>query len=206
MTRLPLVRVVTAVSVVSVVVFAQVGLVLAPSQLGRHPLLVLALRPTPAFLVLVGDSVVPAAAVLIASVGRTLVDAAYFAVARYGTLPIVQRFGVGEHLTRGLSRRSTARSLLTMTFFWSSSPIIAAIALGKTSLLSFLAVTGVGNVVTSSAYVFFGRQFSGYLTPVHSWVSAHGTSVTIAVGGAVAISGFVILRRSRPRRPAVTSR
>lgn len=206
MTRLPLVRAVTAGSVVTVVVLAQVGLLLAPSQLGRHPLLVLALRPTPAFLVLVGDAVVPVAAVLIASVGRTLVDVAYFAAARYGTLPILQRVGLGNHLTRGLSRGSTARGLLAVAFFWSSTPVIAAIALGKTSLLAFLAVTGAGNVMTSSASVFFGHQFAPSLAPVSSWLSAHGGDATIAVGAAVVISGFVLVRRNRPQKAAAAPR
>lgn len=149
MTRVLLVRRMPAASVVAVVVLAQLGLVLAPSQVGRHPLLVLALRPTPAFLVLLGDAVLPATAVLIAAVGRTLVDGAYFAVARYGALPIAERFGVGRDLARGLSRRTASRSLLTVSFFWSSTPVIAALGLGATRARTFLAVTGAGNVATS---------------------------------------------------------
>lgn len=206
MTRLPLVRTVSAVGVLAVVVFAQVGLVLAPSQLGRHPLLVLALRPTPAFLVLVGDAVLPAAAILIASVGRTMVDVAYFAVARYGTLPVVERFGIGRGLTRGLSRRTASRGLLTVLFFWSSTPIIAAIGLGRTRLLTFVAVTCLGNLVTSGVYVFFGHQFSAYLAPVTAWLSAQGIYLTVALGAAVAVSAFAALRRSRPHQaPAPVS-
>lgn len=205
MTRLLLVRSVSAVSVLTVVILAQVGLVLAPLQLGRHPLLVLSMRPTPAFLVLVSDAVPAGAAVVIASVGRTLVDVAYFSVARYGTLPIVQRFGLGRDLTRGLSRRTASRGLLTVLFFWSSTPVIAALGLGRTPMLKFLAVTALGNVATSSVYVFFGHQFSNYLAPVNVWLSAHGTYLTIALGFVVAVSSFIALRRNRPRSEPASS-
>lgn len=59
------------------------------------------LRPTPAFLVFVGDAVQPVAAILIAVVGRTAVDMAYFATARYGVAPVLQRFGIGRLVTGG---------------------------------------------------------------------------------------------------------
>lgn len=191
-----LVRTVAAVSVALIVVLAQLGLILAPSQLGRNPLLVLALRPTPAFLVLVGDLVAPATAMLMASISRTLVDMAYFAVARYGALPLAQRFGVGRNLTRGMSGRTAGRGLLAVAFVWSSTPVVAALGLGRTSILTFLAVTGVGNVVTSSLFVASGRQFSVYVAPITAWMSAHGGPLTAALGGAVALSLLVALRRS----------
>ena len=197
MTRTPLIRAVTAAGVISVVVLAQVGLLLAPSQLGRHPLLVLALRPTPAILLLISDAVLPAIAVLVAALGRTMVDVAYFAVARHGTLPIIERFGIGRDLTRGLARPNASHGLLTVLFFWSSTPVIAAIGLGTTPLMTFLAVTGLGNVVTSSVFVFFGHQFAGYLAPVNAWLSAHGTQLTVALAAALALSALITLRRNR---------
>lgn len=191
------VRAISTAGVLAVVVLAQVGLVLAPSQLGRNPLLVLALRPTPAFLVLVAELITPATAVLVASAGRTLVDVAYFAVARHGALPIAQRLGIGRDLTRGVSRRTASRGLLAVSFFWSSSPVIAALGLGRTPPLTFLAVTGAGNVATSCGYVLFGRRFSEYLAPVLTWVSAQGTALTIGLAVAVALGGVVALRRTR---------
>ena len=193
----PLLRTVAAASVLAVVLLAQVGLVLAPSQLGHHPLLVLALRPTPAFLLLVSDLVAPTTAVLIAAVFRTLVDMAYFAVARYGALLLVQRFGVGRGLARKVSRHTASRGLLTVSFFWSSTPVVAAIGLGKTSIVKFLTVTGVGNLATSSLFVFSGHQLSEYVAPVSSWVSAHGGQLTVGLGSAVALSFVLALRRSR---------
>jgi membrane protein DedA with SNARE-associated domain len=199
--HVPLVRTVSAASVLAVVVLAQVGLVLAPSQLGQHPLLVLALRPTPAFLVLVGDLVASTTAILMASVSRTLVDMAYFAVARYGALPIAQRFGIGRHLARGISRRTATRGLLTVTFFWSSTPVVAAIGLGRTPILKFLAITGIGNIATSSVFVLSGHQFSEYVAPVSSWVSAHGTQLTVGLGIAVALSSLAALRRNTRPSP-----
>lgn len=199
--RPPFVRTVAAASVAAIVGLAQLGLVLAPSQLGRHPLLVLALRPTPAFLVLVGDLVAPATAMLIASVSRTLVDMAYFAVARYGALPLAQRFGIGRNLARGMSRRTAGRGLLAVAFVWSSTPVVAALGLGRTSILTFLAVTGVGNVVTSGLFVVSGRQFAGHVAPVTAWVSAHGGPLTVGLGGAVVLSVLVALQRSRRTRP-----
>jgi len=201
-----LVRTLAAASVAAIVVLAQLGLVLAPSQLGRHPLLVLALRPTPAFLVLVGDLVAPATAMLIASVSRTLVDVAYFAVARYGALPLAQRFGVGRNLARGMSRRTAGRGLLAVAFVWSSTPVVAALGLGRTSILTFLAVTGAGNVVTSSLFVASGRQLSGYVAPITTWMSAHGGPLTAALGGAMVLSALVALRRNRHTQPPAVSR
>lgn len=195
--RPPLVRTLAAASVAAIVVLAQLGLVLAPSQLGRHPLLVLALRPTPAFLVLVGDLVAPATAMLIASVSRTLVDVAYFAVARYGALPLAQRSGVCRNLARAMSRRTAGRGLLAVAFVWSSTPVVAALGLGRTSILTFLAVTGAGNVVTSGLFAFSGRQISGYVAPITAWVSAYGGPLTIGLGGAMVLSALVALRRSR---------
>lgn len=198
---LPLVRAASAASVSAVVILAQLGLVLAPSQLGRHPLLVLALRPTPAFLVLLSDLVASTTAILLASVSRTLVDMAYFAVARYGALPIAQRFGIGRDLARGVSRRTATRGLLTLTFFWSSTPVIAAIGLGRTPILKFLAITGIGNIATSSVFVFSGHRFSEYTAPVTSWVSAHGTQLTVALAFAVGLSFLAALRRNTRTNP-----
>ena len=200
-----LLRAVSAASVLAVVVFAQVGLVLAPSQLGRNPLVVLALRPTPTFLILVGDLVSPIAAVAIAATSRTLVDLAYFALARYGALPITERFGVGKILTRGVSRRTATRGLLTTSFFWSSTPVVAAIGLGRTPTVKFLAVTGAGNIATSYAFVVSGRQLAEYVAPVTSWISAHGTQLTIGLSGTVALSFIVALGRSRGTKPAATN-
>lgn len=197
MTRVPPGRAVTTAAVLSVVVLAQVGLVLAPSQLARHPLLVLALRPTPAFLLLVGDAVIPLVAVLVAAIGRTAVDAAYFAVARYGASPVVQRIGVGRDVTRGLSRDATTRSLLGTAFLWSSTPVIAAIGLGRTPLPTFVLVTGAGNLVTSAAFVLLGHRFSAILAPVSAWLTAHGTTLGAALAAMVALSGGVAWRRAR---------
>jgi membrane protein DedA with SNARE-associated domain len=189
-------RTVAAVGVFAVVVLAQMGLVLAPSQLGRHPLLVLAFRPTPAFLLLVGDVVAPATAVLIASVSRTLVDMAYFAVARYGALPLAQRFGIGRNLAAKASRRTATRGLLTLAFFWSSTPVVAAIGLGKTSILRFLTVTGLGNAATSGVLAFSGHQLADHVAPATSWVSAHGGQLTAAIASAVSLSFVLALRRA----------
>lgn len=191
----PLVRAVSAASVVAIVVLAQVGLVLAPSQLDDRPLLVLAIRPTPAYLVLVTNLVPPAAAVLIAAVSRTLVDLAYFAVARYGALPLAQRIGIGRKLSRGLSGRLATRNMLAATFLWSSTPVVAALGLGTTSTSTFVAVTGMGNLATSGAFVMLGRQYSRYVAPITSWVSAHGMQLTIALGVAVALSAALTVTR-----------
>jgi membrane protein DedA with SNARE-associated domain len=192
----PLVRTMAAAGVLAVVVLAQVGLVLAPSQLTRHPLLVLALRPTPAFLVLISDLVAPLTAILMASAARTMVDMAYFAVARYGALPVAERFGVGRNVAGKVSQRTASHGLLATSFFWSSTPVVAAIGLGRTPALRFLAVTGIGNIVTSAAFAVSGHQFSDYVTPITSWVSAHGMQLTIAVAVAVAVSSVVALRRT----------
>jgi hypothetical protein len=197
-----LLRTVSAASVLAVVVFAQVGLVLAPSQLGRNPLVVLALRPTPTFLVLVGDLVAPITAVAIAATSRTLVDLAYFAVARHGALPIAQRFGVGKSLARGVSRRTATRGLLATSFLWSSTPVIAAIGLGTTPTLIFLAVTGAGNIATSFVFVISGRQLAEYVAPITSWISAHGTQLTLGLGGVVVLSFLVALWRNRRTKTA----
>ena len=194
-----LLRSVAVASVATVVVLAQVGLVLAPSQLANHPMLVLALRPTPAFLVLVSGSIAPATAILTAAVGRTLVDISYFAVARYGALPMAQRFGLGRNLSRGLSRTTTTRGLLTLLFFWSSTPVIAALGLGPTATRTFLVVTGAGNLVTSTAFVLFGRRLSGNVAPVSAWVSAHGLQLTIGLAAAVVLSAVAAWRRNRGR-------
>lgn len=197
MARLTPARAVSATAVIAVVVLAQVGLVLAPSQMNEHPLLVLALRPTPAFLVLIGDAVPRPVAVVVAAVGRTLVDIAYFAVARYGALPLTQRFGLGKGVARGLSSKRTTRGLLSVLFFWSSTPVIVALGLGPTSFLTFLLVTGAGNVVTSWIYVFLGEQLSVHLDPVNSWVAARGMQLTLTLAAAVMVSYFVALRRGR---------
>lgn len=183
-----------AAAVVSVVVLAQAGLILAPSQLAHHPMLVLALRPTPAFLVLISGSIFPITAISVAAAGRTVVDLAYFAVARYGALPVAQRFGVGRHMSRGLSRTTTTRGLLTLLFFWSSTPVIAALGLGNAKARTFVAVTGIGNVVTSTAFVLFGRQLSHQVAPVSAWVSAQGLNLSVALAAAVAVSLLVGLQ------------
>lgn len=188
-------RALATVAVVTVVVLAQAGLVLAPSQLADHPVLVLALRPTPAFLVLTAGAVAPAVAIVVAALGRTLVDLAYFAVARHGALPVARRLGITRGLTRGLSRPATGRTLMTVTFFWSSTPVIAALGLGRTSGRAFLAVTGLGNLATSTVYVVAGNRLSASLAPLTAWVSTHGAQLTAALAVAVAFGGLVAWRR-----------
>ena len=197
MTRSRLLRAVSAAAVIAVVVFAQVGLILAPSQLARNPLLTLALRPTPAFLILVADAVAPVTAVLVAAVGRTMIDLAYFAAVRHGAAPLLRRFGIGKDLTGGLSRTTTSRGLLAISFVWSSSPIIAALGLGTTSAWLFLAVTGVGNLATSSIYVSSGRRLGAFLAPVDAWLSAYGLWLTVALAAAVTVSALAKYRRHR---------
>jgi hypothetical protein len=188
---------VSTAAVITVAVFAQVGMVLAPSQLGRNPLLTLALRPTPAFLLLVADAVPAVTAVLIAAVGRTMVDLAYFVAVRHGAAPLLRRFGIGKDLTGGLSRTTTSRGLLAISFFWSSSPIIAALGLGSIPAWLFLVVTGVGNVVTSSVYVSSGRRLGAFLAPVDAWLSAYGLWLTVVLAAAVTVSVFARYRRHR---------
>lgn len=202
MTQKHVVRAASVAGVLVVVVMAQIGLVLAPSQLGEHPLIVLALRPTPAFLMLVGGAVAPVTAVAVAAVGRTTIDMAYFAVARHGALPLVWRFGVGQTVARSMSRDTTARGLLTVAFFWSSSPVVAAIGLGRTPARRFLAVTGLGNVATSAVFVFLGRRLSDALVPVTTWVSARGVQLTVVLAGAVVVAAVLTYRRNRPVTPA----
>jgi hypothetical protein len=192
-----LLRRLAVVAVVTVVVFAQAGLVLAPSQLASHPMLVLALRPTPAFLVLVSGSIFPLTAIAVAAAGRTMVDVAYFAMTRFGALPLVQRFGIGRDASRGLSRTTTTRGLLTLLFFWSSTPVIVALGLGRTTTRTFVAVTGLGNVVTSAAFVFFGRQLSDQIAPFSAWISAHSAWLTGAIAMAVIASVLIALRSGR---------
>lgn len=197
MNRSRLLRGVSAAGVIAVAVFAQVGMVLAPSQLGRDPLLTLALRPTPAFLVLVADAVPAVTAVLIAVAGRTMVDLAYFVAVRHGAAPLLRRFGIGKELTGGLSRTTASRGLLAISFVWSSSPVIAALGLGSTPAWLFLAVTGVGNVVTSSVYVFSGRRLTAFLAPVDAWLSAYGLWLTVVLTAVVTVSAFTKYRRHR---------
>jgi hypothetical protein len=197
MSRSRLLRAVSAAAVIAVTVFAQVGMILAPSQLGRNPLLTLALRPTPAFLVLVADAVPALTAVLIAAVGRTMVDLAYFAAVRHGAAPLLRRFGIGKELTGGLSRTATSRGLLAISFVWSSSPIIAALGLGSTPAWLFLAVTGVGNVVTSSIYVSSGRRLGAFVAPVDAWLSAYGVWLTVVLAAVVTVSAFAKYRKHR---------
>lgn len=197
MARTRALRAASAVVVVAVVIFAQIGLVLAPSQLGRNPLLILALRPTPAFLVLVADTVRPVVAILIAVTGRTAIDMAYFATARHGAAPFLQRFGIGRELTEGLSGRRASRGLLITSFFWSSSPVIAGIGLSRTSPWLFLAVTGAGNLTTSTVYVYSGRRFARLLAPVDAWLAVNKLWVTLALAGLVTVSVLMTYRRHR---------
>lgn len=192
-----LARAAAVTAVAAVVVIAQVGLLLAPSQLARQPMLVLALRPTPAFLVLVSGSIAPLTAIAVAAFGRTLVDVSYFAVARYGGLPLAQRFSIGRDMSRGLSRTTTTRGLLTLLFFWSSTPVIVALGLGRTSPPTFIAVTGLGNIVTSAAFVFFGRRLSEQVAPISAFVAAHSLEVTFGLAGAVAATAAAAAGRSR---------
>lgn len=192
-----LARPLAAGAVVTVVVLAHVGLVLAPSQVADHPMLVLALRPTPAFLVLVSGSVVPMAAVAVAAVGRTIVDVAYFAVARHGALPVVQRFGIGRDVARGLSSTTSTRGLLALLFFWSSTPVIGALGLGSTRLRTFVLITGIGNITTSAAFVFFGRRLSRQVAPIRAWVGDHGLELTALITVVIVLSVLFTLRRGK---------
>ncbi|WP_370657127.1 hypothetical protein [Frankia sp. ArI3] len=83
------------------------GLAIAPALAGRAPLLLIALRPTWAILLLVGGSAPFVPALLVAAFFRALVDVGYFGLARNNIRSVLLRRLGGSRLVTALARPGT---------------------------------------------------------------------------------------------------
>jgi len=176
------------------------GLVLAPSLLGGWELLLVALRPTPTVLVLVGGRLDAWIALIIAVPTRLLLDLAYFLAARHGGLAVLGRFRWGALVVRPMAHHRSVRALQRIALVYASTPVDIALGLGPTSLPRFLAVTGVGTTVSTVFYLLVASSVAGPAGGVLDWVARHATVVTLVIVVAVVAAVAVgVRRRSRTR-------
>lgn len=179
-----------------------IGLALVPALAGRAPLLLIALRPTWAILLLVGGSVPFVPALLIAAFFRALVDVGYFGLARNNIRSVLLRRLGGSRLVTALARPRTQTPLLWFCLFNTNAAVDAALGAGDVPMHRFLRFLIPGSLLSAALYLTAARAVAPWMRGAVNWLDAHLTYLVL--GGLALVlaqaAGRVGLRRWRGRR------
>ncbi|EIV90895.1 putative membrane-associated protein [Frankia sp. QA3] len=178
------------------------GLALVPALAGRAPLLLIALRPTWAILLLVGGSVPFVPALLVAAFFRGLVDVGYFGLARNNIRSVLLRRLGGSRLVTALTRPGTQTPLLWFCLVNTNAAVDAALGAGGVPMRRFLQFLIPGSLLSAALYLTAARAVAPWMRGAVNWLDAHMTYLVLG-GLALALAqaaGRVGLRRWRSRR------
>jgi hypothetical protein len=178
------------------------GLALVPALADSAPLLLIALRPTWAILLLVGGEVPFVPALLIAAVFRALVDVGYFGLARNNIRSVLAGRLGGGRLVEWLSKRGTQRPLLWFCLVNTNAAVDAALGAGAVPLRRFLRFLIPGTLLSSTFYLLAARAVAPWTRDVVTWLDENMTFLILGgIALAVAqVAGHVGLRRLRRGR------
>ncbi|OHV46065.1 hypothetical protein BCD48_21080 [Pseudofrankia sp. BMG5.36] len=178
------------------------GLALSTRLASSAPLLLVALRPTPSILLLVGGSAPVLPTLLIAVPLRALVDVAYFGVARANLRSLMTLRPGGQRLANALSRRSTERALLYFCLVNTNAAVDAALGGGDVPWRRFLRFLIPGTVVSTTAYLLAARAVAPWARGLVTWLDSHATEglLLLLAVGALRLAAQAV--RSRLRRRA----
>lgn len=175
------------------------GLIALPSLLGPHPALLLALRPTPEVLLLVGHRVNPLMMFAIALPPRLLVHIIYFHLGRFYGEPLLQLLRPGRAGLR-LLRHTWAKALvLASVLLYQTTPADLSLGILRTRLRTFLPVLILGAAASTVLLIAAGRGLADLAVPATRWVTGHGPAVTTALA-VLAAAQALLIRRSWYRR------
>lgn len=177
------------------------GLIALPSLLGPHPGLLLALRPTPEVLLLVGRRVSPLMTFAIAMPVRLVVHIIYFHLGRFYGEPILQLRRPGRAGLRLLSYTWSKTILLASVLLYQTTPADVSLGILRTRLRVFLPVLFLGAAASTAMLIAAGRGVSDAVAPTIRWLNGHGPTATTALAVLVAVQapliGWSWYRRTR---------
>ncbi|WP_194909298.1 hypothetical protein [Catenulispora rubra] len=177
------------------------GLIALPSLLGPHPGLLLALRPTPEVLLLVGHRVNPLMSFAIALPVRLLVHIIYFRLGRFYGEPILQLLRPGRAGLRLLRHAWSKAILLASVLLYQTTPADVSLGILRTRPRIFLPVLILGAAASTAVLIAAGRGLTDLAAPATRWVTGHGPAVTVTLAVLVAVQAPLIgrswYRRSR---------
>ena len=162
------------------------GLALSSRLADRAPLLLVALRPTPSILLLVGGSTPVLPTLLVAVPLRELVDVCYFGVARANLRSLALLRPGGRRLVDALSRHSAERALLYFCLVNTNAAVDAALGGGDVPWRRFLRFLLPGTVISTTAYLLAARAVAPWARDLVTWLDSHATEgllLLLAVGG-----------------------
>lgn len=170
------------------------GLIALPSLLGPHPGLLLALRPTPEVLLLVGHRVSPLMSFAIALPVRLLVHIIYFHLGRFHGEPILQLFRPGRAAVKLLRHTSSKAVLLASVLLYQTTPADLSLGILRTRLRTFLPVLVLGAAASTAVLIAAGRGLTDAVAPATRWLTGHGPAVTVTLAVLVAVQASLIGR------------
>jgi membrane protein DedA with SNARE-associated domain len=175
------------------------GLIALPSLLGPHPGLLLALRPTPEVLLLVGHRVNPLMSLAIALPGRLLVHIIYFHLGRFYGEPILQLLRPGRVALRLLRHAWSKTILLASVLLYQTTPADVSLGILRTRPRIFLPVLGLGAAASTAVLIAAGQGLTDPLAPTTRWLTGHGPAITVALAALAAVQ-MPLIGRSWYRR------
>ncbi|NUR26865.1 MAG: hypothetical protein HOV83_13650 [Catenulispora sp.] len=170
------------------------GLIALPSLLGPHPSLLLALRPTPEVLLLVGHRVNPLMSFAIALPVRVTVHIIYFHLGRFYGEPTLRLLRPGRASLRLLRHAWSKPILLASLLLYQTTPADVALGILRTRLRMFLPVLALGAAASTAVLIAAGRGLTDAVTPTTRWLTGHGPEVTVALAAVVAVQVPLIWR------------
>lgn len=179
-----------------------VGLAFSPRLAAHAPLLLLALRPTPSIIILVGGRVPFAPALIIGTVLRGALDLGYFGLARHTLRGLLVPRGFGAALVATLSKRGTERALLWFCLLNTNLAVDAALGSGAVSTRRFSRFLFAGSTISTVLYLLLGRAVAGPARAVVTWADSRAG---VLIAGTLALAagpGLWARRRARRRRRA----
>ncbi|HZL64796.1 MAG TPA: hypothetical protein VFD50_07670 [Thermoleophilia bacterium] len=179
---------------------SQVGLVLTPYLANRAPLLLLALRPQPEFVVLLGGNVPALAVVAVVVPLRWLVHFVYVEFGRWTGSAVLSRTRVGRWLQPRLADPRVSRLLLLSCLVHLGTPVDVALGAGGVDRRHVTLMLAAGSLVTTILFVTVGVQLAPLTRPALNWV-VENRPVATAVCAALALVGLVAGRRLLPAPP-----
>jgi hypothetical protein len=174
---------------------SQLGLALTPQLADRAPLVLLALRPQPEFMVLLSGQSSAIAVVAVVAPLRWLVHFVYVEVGRWAGQGPLYKTRPGRWIVDRLGDRRTSWVLLWSCLIHLSTPVDIALGAGGTSRRRVAIMLAAGSLLTTTFYVTVGTAISPLSSRVLGWLVEHRAGATV-VSAALAVAGFVLLYRT----------
>lgn len=173
---------------------AQLGLLLTPYLVDRVPLVLLALRPQPEFVLLLAGLTPAVAIIAVVAPLRWLLHMVYVEVGRWAGDAVLVRTRLGRWLLPRLAQRRVSQLLLLSCLVHLGTPVDLALGAGRVGRLSVAFVLGVGSLVSTALFVTVGQQLAPVTGAALRWVIENRPLATF-ICATFALVGLVAARR-----------